>query len=59
MKHNLSEQTPTSSLPGYDVWKTTPPHECEEDGHKWKVYGWDGSGDSWAKCIYCGKEGGE
>ena len=56
MKHNLSKQTPTSSLPSYDVWKTTPPHECEEDGHDWHVYGYDSDGYAYVKCRHCRKE---
>ena len=56
MKHNLSKQTPTSSLPEYDVWKTTPPRRCDDDGHYWRVYGQDEFGHAYVKCVYCGEE---
>lgn len=31
------------------------PHDCDEDGHKWKFLGYD-DGRPCYRCIHCGKE---
>lgn len=40
----------------YDLWKTTPPHSCEEDNHNWKRLGQTEDGCTFIKCRECGKE---
>jgi len=35
---------------------TTPPWDCEEDGHVWQYLGTDPDGCSYFRCRRCGKE---
>lgn len=36
---------------------TTPPHDCEEDGHDLQYLGSNSEGDSYYRCRRCGMEG--
>lgn len=42
-----------------DHYLTTPPWDCEEDGHKWKYLGQDEYDTSYYKCVVCGEESGQ
>lgn len=33
-----------------------PPHDCIDDGHKWRVVGNTEDGTVFVKCNVCGKE---
>lgn len=35
---------------------TTPPSDCEEDGHLWQFLGRDEEGFAYHKCRRCGQE---
>lgn len=39
-----------------DRQMTTPPHDCAEDGHVWRLIGKNSEGDSYYKCRKCGME---
>jgi len=43
-------------MTGYDLWKTTRHHDCDEDGHVWKLLGRDSEGYPYFKCSVCGFE---
>ncbi len=38
---------------------TTPPHDCEDDGHSWRFLGRDSEGSPYYKCRKCGQESDE
>ena len=40
----------------YDHWLTTPPSNCEDDGHDWVFLGRDSEGNSCYRCRRCGME---
>lgn len=40
-----------------DHYLTTPPWDCEEDGHKWVNLGCDSDGTCYYRCAVCGEEG--
>lgn len=42
-----------------DYHLTTPPRDCEDDGHDWRVSGQDEEGYAEYRCRVCGKRGGE
>lgn len=38
---------------------TTPPSDCDDDGHSWKRLGQDEDGCTYYKCRRCGRESGD
>lgn len=40
----------------FDEKQSTPPHDCAEDGHEFRLLGTDGDGAAYFECRWCGKE---
>lgn len=55
MKYN--RPLTTQERESFDSRLTTPPWDCEEDGHKWVTLGVDGEGTCYYRCAVCGEEG--